>query len=53
MEKALCENYKETTDKNIKSNDDKALNVSDGIGKCAIGFLLLAISAIVLKVFIG
>lgn len=53
MEKALCVNYKETIEKNIMSNDDKAVKVSAGIGNCAIGFLVLAISAIILKVFIG
>ena len=53
MEKALCENYKNTIEINIKTNDDKAIKVSDGIGKCAVGFMLLAISAVVLKIFIG
>ena len=53
MEKALCENYKNTIEKNIRKNDSKAEKVSSGIGKCAIGFLLLAISAILLKIFIG
>ena len=52
-EKALCENYKNTIEKNIKNNDEKAEQISHGIKSCAIGFLILTISAIVMVCFIG
>lgn len=52
-EKGLCENYKNTIEKNIKKNDEKAEQIKDGIKNSAIGFLLLTISAIVMVCFIG
>lgn len=53
VEKGLCQNYKETIEKNIKKNDDKADSIAAGLRDCAIGFLLLAASAIILVCFIG
>lgn len=53
MEKSLCENYKNTVEKNIDKNEDKANKVANGIKLCSIGFLLLALSAIVLVCVVG
>lgn len=53
MEKALCQNYANTIQKNIKTNDTKAYNVQKGIKLCAIGFLILAISSIIMAITIG
>lgn len=51
--KGLCENYKNTIEKNIEKNDEKARQISDGIRDSAIGFLVLTVSAIVMVCAIG
>lgn len=52
-EKGLCENYKVTIEHNIEIDDIKASCINHGISFCSIGFLLLMVTAIVLKCTIG
>ena len=49
IESTLCENYRKIVETNIEANDGKALSVNKGLKLCAIGFLILAISAIGVK----
>lgn len=53
LEKVLCEDYRNTIEKNIKNNDYKATSIQAGIKNCAIGFLLLSLTAIMLMIIIG
>lgn len=53
VETALCENYKNIVDSNIEINNKKAENISKGLKKSMIGFLLLSITTITLIVVVG
>ncbi len=53
VEKALCDDYRDTIEKNIKNNDDKTISIQAGLKECSVGFLLLTISAIILMIVIG
>ena len=51
--RAMCANYKELIDYNIEQNNKKADAVTRGLRLCSIGFLLLAVSAMLLRIIIG
>ena len=51
--RTMCADYKEHIDYNIEENGRKAESVTKGLRLCGVGFLLLAGSAMILRVVIG
>lgn len=53
ISRIMCADYKEHIDYNIEQNEKKAKAVTKGLKLCAVGFLLLAGSAMILRIVIG
>lgn len=51
--RTMCADYKEHIDYNIEENGRKAESVTKGLRLCGVGFLLLAGSAMILRIVIG
>ena len=53
MEKALCDHYCELIEENITVNNDKADKIATGLKLSSIGFLILAVIAMILVTCVG